>query len=176
MSQNFYEPSQVDPFGQQPPGIHRGTRLPGFVKGFIITDLVLCSLRAIAVLVGIFGYLAIQQNANMPGVPAVVAETALYEVLSGLGIVVFGFIAGIMILCKKPAGVIFGYPALLFTLASTAVGIWQSSAMIEAAPAGTPEAAGMLVGLVVAVLFRVVLAILYFVALLMASKALASND
>jgi len=180
MSQNYYEPPQVDPFGQQPLGDPREQRLPGFVTGYMITDLVLCSLRALAVLMGIVGYLAIQQNANIPGVPkpdSPLAQTAIFEILTGLGIVVFGFAANIMILRKNPSGIVFGYLALLATVASMAVGIWQSSVMAEdAAPPGSPEAAAVVVGVVLAIVFRVVLAVLYFVALSMARKALAFND
>lgn len=142
----------------------RAEPLPTFVKTVAILDLVFCGLRVLFVAMGAIAVMqpdAIEdQNLRL---------TAPYEVATGACIALFGIIAGIGLLTGKRYAIIFGVLALAATVASTGVGGWQLSTMLDAAPQGA-ERTGMMIGGVFSILVRLGLIVLYGAALMRFSQ------
>lgn len=142
-------------YGYGPPPTDR----PGCPKAMFIVDLVFCGIRVPLALLSVVGAAAIP--VDHPLYPSVILE-----VLSSLGIAFLGVPANILGLMKKRAAFPLGMLCLLSTLVSIATGIWQITLQHGAVKAGTPEAAGFVVGIVLALGVRVVLNIAYLMTLL----------
>ena len=140
----------------------------GFNKGWIITDLVFCVLRVPLVLLGIVGMISL--GAGSPLIPAVVAE-----VLSGLGICLFGIVGNTLLLMRKPAGVPLAWLALLSVLLSVLVGIWQLS--IQMAPVtDNAHRLGMMIGAAFVFVLRVGLNVVYAAVVVRVKNNLATQQ
>ncbi|MCE5277754.1 MAG: hypothetical protein ABFD92_15800 [Planctomycetaceae bacterium] len=135
--------------------------LSGFVKGFTIADLVLCSVRAILVIFSVIGWASLSRSNEL-------YQTAVFEVLSGLGIALLGVPGNILILMKKKIGCALGWGNIVFTGMSIAVALWQAP-MLHKMQSGA-EAAGFIGGAILAVLVRVGLLVIYIVTVVRASK------
>lgn len=132
---------------------------PTFAKVMFIIDLVLCSIRLLLVLIGIVGAVGlIEQNDPL-------APTVLFELATGAGIVLFGIPGNILLLLRKPWAVALGWLALVSTVASLGVGVWQLEIILDRVPPGGPERAVAAVAAVVTVLARLFLIALYGAAL-----------
>lgn len=156
----------ASPFGPQiPPPPRPGSGgFPVFAKTMFIIDLVLCVLRVPMLLLSFIGYAALQRENN----PLLI--TVAVEVLTALGMVVFGVPASIAALLRKPWAVWLGWLAVAATLGSLGVGVWQGTIkMAEFAP-GTPQRIGGYVGLGIALVFRFGLVCLYAGALVQFSR------
>lgn len=146
----------------------RSDSLPTYVVVMMIIDLCLCALRGVLVVFSIIGLMVLMREPpGVVGTPDVMRTTAPLEVATGIGIVVFGLVANVAILLRQRWGVIVGWFAAGATLASIAVGIWQSTAMQP--PAGVDADAfrlGATIGVVFTTLFRLGLLAAYVWALL----------
>ena len=65
--------------------------------------------------------------------------------MSGIGLAGFGMTANILLLRKKPLGLVLAYIAVVFTCFSMAVGVWQFLITIEQLK-GVARVAGILSG------------------------------
>lgn len=132
--------------------------LPGFCKTIFIIELVLCCLRVPLVVAGFVG-------ATMMGPDDPLAQTVIYELATGVGIVGFGILANIGLLMKKGWGVPLGYLALVATAGSVGTGILQFSAQMNQFPMGSPERVGVMFGGGIVFIIRLALMGLYLAAL-----------
>jgi len=92
--------------------------MPGFLKGWLITDLVFCACRVVLVLLAVIGGFMMEKDNPL-------AKTVWMEIASGVGIAVFGLSADILLLCRKGAGVALAVAALVFTFLNVGVGVYQ---------------------------------------------------
>jgi hypothetical protein len=93
------------------------------------------------------------------------------EIATGAGIVIFGLLGDLLLLLKQRWALVLAAMALLFTLASTGVGIWQLSEMYQ--PMAGNDAArqvGFVIGGLFTLMVRIGIAVAYGVALWMYSK------
>lgn len=149
----------------------QGERLPGFAKGWMITDIVFCSLRLIAVLAGVAGLAVIEQLGNDD-----LYNAAALEVFSGLIIFLAGLPAAILVLNKKSAGIIFGWITVAATVASMLITFWVLSltSQLGARMVG-PAAAGHTAGVFLGVMIRAGLLVCYCIALVQAGKFISAQ-
>ncbi|MCE5326142.1 MAG: hypothetical protein LLG01_06970 [Planctomycetaceae bacterium] len=137
------------------------TGLSGFVKGFAITDLVMCCIRAIVVMFSAIGWASLSADSEL-------YRTAPFEVFSGLGIVMLGVPGNIMILMKKKVGCVLGWGNVIFTCISIGVAVWQIP-MLHRLQTG-PAAAGFVGGTVLGLVVRLALLIVYIMVVARAAK------
>ena len=146
--------------------IKQPVELSGFSKGFIITDLVFCSIRFLLFLIGLIGLVIIVKQ----GEPMAIVS-GIIEVFSNLGIALVGIPAAIMLLMKKNAGIIAAYATIGFTLLSLFGGLF--SLIIKYSPdQPVPMLIGYLLGGGVVLLIRIVLLGLYIKAVAGAKESL----
>jgi hypothetical protein len=105
--------------------------LPTFVLVMMVADLCLCALRTLLVIFSIVGLIALQQNppGGVPPELEQMRKTAPFEVVSGVGIALFGLVANAAMLARQRWGVIVGWFAVASTVASMLVGLWQATAI-----------------------------------------------
>ena len=139
--------------------------LPTYSKVVIIADLVLCSLRGLLVVLSIVGYLALQQEES-PMLASVVGE-----ILTGVGIAIFGITGNALLLARKRWAVALGYLAALFALGSVGVGLWQLAFVLDQFPAGSPQRIGAMIGGGFVAAVRVLIIGLYVAGLLMVTSS-----
>lgn len=134
---------------KMPPALPEENKaLPGFVKGFVITDLVFCSLRIIITLLGCAGLVGVGKDSPL-------FYPYMFEVLFNFMIVMFGVSGNIMILSKKPIGIKFAQMNIIVTIGSVLVGGWQVFAKFT--NNDTPSLIGTIIGFSVVVIMRCVL-------------------
>jgi hypothetical protein len=141
-------------------------KYPVFATVMASVDLGFCLIRVLLVLLGIVGLIMMKTEDPL-------YQTGGLELVTGVGIVLFGIPANILLLLRKPAGVPLGYLNILFTGLSMLVGIFQGNALFGKAGDGA-EAAGMVVGLGVVLVIRLTLLIVYGAALSQAKKYFAA--
>ena len=131
------------------------TPFPVYCTVIFIIDLVLLGLRALLVLLGIVGLIAIS---NMPEAQQdpMVMQTAAAEIASGACMVLFGGLAAIFLLMRQRWAVVLAYLKIVAVLGSIAVGLWQITFTIE--QFNRPEEKmGAMIGAGVVVLIRLTL-------------------
>ena len=145
----------MDNLNPYDPPVHAPSRptTKGFSKGWIITDLVFCSLRLIAALLGMVGASQIPDDNPL-------APTFMFEVLAAMGIACFGIPANILILNGRRLGVALAWASLLFTALSLGVSVWQMSIKIELLPDQATRF-GMMIGAGIVFVIRIGLNITY---------------
>lgn len=140
-------------------------QLPTFCTVMFIIDLVLMVFRIAMVMLGFVGYFMLKErDPNNP-----MFQTAMFEILTGIAMVITGLPANVGRLMKQRWGVFAAYLACLATIASMIVGFWQLSVTVQAAPLG-PDRAAVLVGAVFAVVVRLAILGAYFAAVYMFSS------
>ena len=142
-----------------------GPRLSGFVRGFVIADLLLCLLHGmlLAATWGGLGRLA----ASDP-----LRATAAMEIASGVGVFVFGLAGNAMILSRRPVGLKLAWAGAAFTGASIGVGVWQAWILGHGPGRATMEPGALIFTIAVAVFFRLALLGFYGTALILAGRQL----
>ena len=136
--------------------------LPMFVKVVLIVDLVMCSLRALLVALGIVGSFMLMTQ-GQSGTQLVMT---VLEVASGLVIAAAGLSGNIMMLLRKRAGLFLGIIATLATSVSILIGVIQALTMYEQFVGGTEaQMVGFIIGFGLTALIRIGLLVLYIVAL-----------
>ena len=95
--------------------------------------------------------------------------TAGLEVISGLGIALFGIPGNVMVLLKKPGGIPLCYLNVACTVLSLIVGVWQATILVGNTSGGA-ETVGALFGGMIALVIRAVLLVLYIAAVRMAQR------
>jgi len=123
------------------------TSMPTYAKVVIIIDLVFCSLRLLLVPLSIFGMTVIEPSDPL-------YPTAIFEILTLLGIALFGIPGNALLLMGKPIGILLVGLAILATIGSIGVGFWQMPIMLDEFPPGSPERTGGMIGGVVVALIR----------------------
>jgi hypothetical protein len=158
----------MDHLNPYDPPVHAPSRptTKGFAKGWIITDLVFCSLRLIAGLLGVVG--ASQIPSDNP-----LAPTIMFEILTAMGIACFGIPANILLLNGRRLGVALAWTALLFTALSLGVSAWQMSIQMEIV-ADQATRFGMMVGAGIVFVIRLGLNITYATVVYKAAGRLAA--
>lgn len=81
--------------------------VPGFLKGWIIADIIFCSLRIVIVPLSIIGAFSIEPNNAL-------RDAAITEIMTHTGILLFGISGNIFILRKKKLGIYLSSIALIF--------------------------------------------------------------
>jgi hypothetical protein len=137
-------------------------KLPAFVTAFTIADLVFCSLRLILAGFSAIGFAMMEKGSPL-------YPTAGLEVISGLGIALFGIPGNIMVLLKKPGGIPLCYLNVASTVLSLIVGVWQATILVGNTSGGA-ETVGALFGGMVALVVRAILLVLYIAVVRMAQK------
>lgn len=132
--------------------------LPTYCFVMAIIDLVLLGLRSILVVAGIVGIFVAPED-------QMVLQTGMFEVGSGLIMVLAGLTANIGMLMKKSWAVPFGYIKTFAALTSIGVAVWQLSMVAPNFPVGSPEFIGFMIGVAISLGIRGGLIIAYFVAL-----------
>jgi len=140
--------------------------LPGFVKGWVITDIVFCSFRVLLVAFSLIGtFMVLHQGTAL-------FYSGVCEVLTGLVIAAVGLSANIGILCRKPWAIPAAKILIAATVASILVSVWQT--MLSASCHNRIQLAATIIGFLFAVGCRIVLLIFYVIAIKQASKFFAS--
>ncbi len=130
--------------------------LPTFCTVYFIIDLIFSFLRAIMAMFGVVAMAGPIAQEN-----AMVQQTVMYEVASGIGIALLGIPANFLMLFKKRIGAYLAGGKILFTLMSLAVGLWQMSFAMNQFPEGSPERIGAVIGALFAITIRLGLLGLY---------------
>lgn len=149
---------------QTPP---KSDSLPGFAKGFIITDLVFCSIRGVVGLLAIIGLLLLRDRG-----PLILAYT---EVITNFAILFLGLSANILLLKKKLLGMKFAYFSIFFTvinLISGCVGVFYKAGEYTNAA----QKIGATVGGTVTILVRIAIIVLYIIAIKQAYDFLSARN
>jgi hypothetical protein len=116
------------------------------------------------VVASIFGYFAVPAD-------NILYASALWEVITGLGIALFGVPGNILLLCRKRWAVGVCYLATLFALGSVGVGLWQLTLMLESVPPDAAERVPMMVGGAIMAFIRVAILLMYIWALVMVTSS-----
>jgi hypothetical protein len=148
-------------------------RLPGFCKTIFIISLILTCLRIPILLLSIVGHSMISQGMvpQQPGMTVDVSQTAAFELSASAFIVIFGLLANSLLLAKNPTGIAMGWMLVMSVVGSMGVAIWQTIHVVGQMDTGTPESAGFVAGMIggvaVTLIVRLVLLGLYVAALLL---------
>ena len=150
---------------------------PTLCTVMFIIDLIFCAIRVPLVFIGFWGIRMVEAGQLKLNIPL---ELLWWEVYTGVGIVIFGLLANILLLNNKRIGVLFGFIAIMAALASLVVGLAEMSAVVEVGAKAAEESARQ-AGAVIGLVFRLGINVLYLVALLKfsawhASRAQASLD
>ncbi|MBT4864978.1 MAG: hypothetical protein HON53_07670 [Planctomycetaceae bacterium] len=143
--------------------------LPVFCMVVFIIDLVFCVLRIGFVALGLINY----QNLEGP-----LLESAMFELITGAAIVLFGIAGNGLMLAKQAWAVALGWLNLGATLGSIGVGIWQASIFLDemAQNGGEAERIGGYIGAGFSILVRVGIIFTYLFALLKYSSWSARRE
>ncbi len=160
---------------QQSPSVQ--AKLPGYCTTMFIISLVFSFLRIVTTGFSILGmYVLSQADTESP-----LASNAIWEVLTGAGMMVSGIIGNSLMLARKPVGLYFGYLLVFFVLASFLVAMIQTATMFNmqgAGAAGSPQQAqliGMVIGASVVIVIRLALVAAYVLALVKFKKWCDAN-
>ncbi|MHC4562674.1 MAG: hypothetical protein ACYS8X_07880 [Planctomycetota bacterium] len=140
-------------------------KLTAFIKTFVIMDLVFSCLRII------FGLIGAVAAGNTP-YGSSLAATVPFELTGNFGMGVFGIIAAILLLGRKPTGVVLGWIKVVFAVLALCVGFWQIFAIVSDGPGNQPEGyvAGYVFGSGLTLLVRAALLVCYAIAISKAGK------
>ena len=142
---------------------------PIFSRVMFIIDLVLCVIRALLAALGILGVLALQQQ-NSDLVPLAIAE-----VITGLGIAVFGILGYTCLLMRQRWAVMFVYLTACATLASVIVGVLQLG-KLTALQSDEAQQVGMYLGGGCVTVIRLGLAVMAVIAAVIYSRWAEEQD
>jgi hypothetical protein len=162
MSEYINQPPQspIQSPQMQPQVTTASAGMPKFAKGFIITDVVFCSLRGVIGLLAIISLFVLKDK--------FVLVLGCTEVVSNLGIFTFGLLANILLLQNKISGVKISYVNIGFTVMNIITGcigvVYKASQYTE-----TAKMIGAATGGTLAIIARIVLLICYIIAIKQAS-------
>jgi hypothetical protein len=129
--------------------------MPTYITVILVIDLLLLLLRALFVMMGLIGLLSGMAR------DAMVVDTGWYEVASGVLMVVAGLPANVAMLAQQRWGVWLAWAKVVGTLGSIGVGIWQLTYFAERYAVDSPEFAGVIIGAVLVVGWRLALVGIY---------------
>jgi hypothetical protein len=137
---------------------------PVFAKSMFFVDLVLCTLRLPLVVFRFLGYAALQHNRNLM-VPIIAAE-----LLTGLGIAIFGIPANICALVRKPWSIPLSWLTVTITLGSVGVALWLATYKMAELGPPTAQTAGGYIGIGFGLIVRLAWLAMYVGALVQFSR------
>lgn len=138
--------------------------LPGFAKGFIITDLVFCVLRSFIFLLGIIGFFFLKPK-------ELSLVNGIIELFSNFSIALFGIGANILLLMKRKEGVPLAFICIFFTVINMMNGIW--TLFLNPNASKSPAALiGMVIGGIFVFSIRTILVGLYIFAIKKAKEVI----
>ena len=143
-----------------------GDEFPGFCKTIFIMELVFSGLRLLTVLLAIVGYAILRQQQPESDL----TFSAVFEIASGLAMLLTGLPANILFLLRKRWAAVIGWLYVATTVGSLGIAIWQTKLHFRQFKAGSPEQIGGYVGAGFAFTIRVVLLVLFVVALVKFSQ------
>ena len=141
--------------------------LPGFVTGWMITDLVFSGIRIVIILIGIVGVRSIPVDS--PEYQQILTQITTNGLLAFTSIA-----AALLILFHHKIGIYLGYLALFFVGVSICSGIWGS--FENRTPENDAYFSGMIVGMILTLIVRLTLAGFYFKALQKANKFFSESE
>lgn len=161
---DVFDPDETDRrYGDAP--FRQPMKMPVYSRVVLIIDMILCGFRGLLVVFGVVGYVVMKQQLGA------IASTALFEVGTGLGIVVFGLSGDLLLLLGRTWAIGLAYLALFFTVGSMAVGLWQLTIQYAQLAGNDPaQQIGAVIGVVLALGIRLAIVSVYGVALYMYSK------
>lgn len=115
MSNPYTAPLSQEP-GQRAAGAARP--YPVYCAILFSVDLVFCGLRLLLLGLSIAGWSAMAADDPL-------RPTAIFEIVAGAGIVVFGIPGNLLLLLRRTFAVVLAYILVGFTVLSVLVGIWQ---------------------------------------------------
>lgn len=146
--------------------------LPTFCKSIFIIELVFAGLRAVLVLLGFVGYAVMkQQQADRQ-----LLNSAVFEIATGLGMVLTGIPANIFLLMRQRWATVVGWMYAVITVCSFSVAFWQLTIYARQFAPGSPQYVGAYVGGGITVTIRLALLVLYIVALFKFTQWGASQE
>ena len=144
-------------------------KLPGFVLGWAITDLVFCAIRFPLFLLGVVAILTMFKSAG-----TAVFLSIIGELVTGCLIVICGLPANIGLIRRKRWAINWAYALIGVTVLSILVALWQQGFNLSGKSGAT--LVGAVFGAGVAMLARITLLIFYWVAVKRAKKFFAERD
>jgi hypothetical protein len=154
---NYYEAPNSVENTENFRGENDNKRLSGFEKGWIITDLVFCSLKLLFIVFGVYAFVNMDPSKAM-------YSTAVFELALNSSIMVFGLMANIMLLKMKRLGYALGIITLLCVGAFFVLTVFQMRILLASSP-DSATSFGILIGSIVVVAIRLGLNIVYFTVL-----------
>ena len=157
-------------------------KLPGFSFGYVIYDIVLCSILLVMSLCGLAATaMTSSSSAQLQGQMAI-QSTSTYDIVSSivlvLGVIV-ALIADIMILSKKNTGITVAYAGMIVTVLSIlvyTVGVILNLETFDSIPMGQQEKdmaiTFVMIFVLIFALLRVIHLVVYFFAIKKAAQAL----
>ncbi len=169
---NLFDSNNNNPYAssfaapqQQPSSIQAS--LPGYCTTMFIISLIFSILRIASTGFSILGmYMLSQADTASP-----LASNAIWEVLTGAGMMLSGIIGNSLMLARKPVGLYFGYLLVFFVLGSFLVAMIQTVTLFNmqgSGVAGSQQQAqliGMVIGASVVIVIRLALVGAYVFAL-----------
>jgi hypothetical protein len=129
-------------------------KLPGFVKGWTITDLVFSAFRIIFIPLSIIGY-------NVLADEDPIKKTAILEIIFHVLILISGLSANITILLRKQIGHLLGKINVGVGIASFTLVFIQLPIQLAQNEGNNAVYIGMLIGAIFTLLIRVALLVFY---------------
>ena len=164
MSQDWSNPYQASAVDSSAASDQPAQPYPVFCRVMFILDLVFVGLRALGVAFGVIGML-MMQAAQQPD--PMVAQTGMWEISTGLLIVIGGLLANGLMLSKSMSGAYFAVLKVIGVLGSYGVAVWQFSFVFDKFPEGSPERVGAVGGAVISMAVRFALLAAWVVAVFM---------
>jgi hypothetical protein len=168
--------SYANPF--EPPRLvtspvsQNNAKLPVFSIVMLIIDLVFRSIRFLVVLLGIVGLAVLKDEPDM-------FFYGILEVITGAMMFLFGGIGDVLVLMKKRVGIYLCWIGVAATIANLGVGILELPLQLQRGAFANPGAQDVemlktvaYTAAILTILFRLILTILYGIAVHMAGKAL----
>ena len=131
-------------------------KIPTLSKAALITDLVMSSLRTLMIPLSLLGYMMLSQQDPRPAI----ADTALLELFTNISTGLCGLFAAILLLARRSAALPLAWIAVVCTILSMAVGLWQAHIQWQEVDS-TAESIGFAIGAGLTSMVRIGLLIFY---------------
>lgn len=167
---NPYSAPQGFPHGESPHSARPATSLHPYVTVVVIIDILLRVLRFFLAALSTVGVFTLDRNSPL-------FMSGVAEMVTGLGMAIFGLVGDGLVLAKKRIGIAFCVVAGVATIGNMITGVVQIPVVIKMQKiTGGPELIGAYVGAAIVIVIRLGLLAAYVMALVMASKTLSHRE